>query len=100
MKAGSDRHGGERSSWSETLTQLFKPFYRTDEILERLRPVLDRGWTGYGPHSKQFESQWSDYLGVKHSHFVNSCTAALHLALTLLKLPKQSKVLTTPFTFV
>lgn len=80
--------------------QLFKPVYRVEEILKDLRPVLESGWTGTGPKCKEFERVWNKYTGAKHSHFVNSATAALHIAMRICDLPEGSKVLTTPLTFV
>lgn len=80
--------------------QLFRPYYNTEKILENLKAVFDSGWTGPGPQCKRFEDKWRDFTGTKYCHFVNSCTAALHLGVRLLDLPKGSPVLTTPLTFV
>lgn len=80
--------------------QLFRPVYRTEEIIQEIRKVLETGWTGTGPHCKAFEEEWNEFIGCKYSHFVNSCTAALHLAVRLLDLPPGSKIVTTPITFV
>lgn len=80
--------------------QLFRPKYRVEECLNALRPVLESGWTGPGPHCKGFEEEWSRFTGAEHCHYVHSCTAALHIALRLLDLPKGSKVCTTGLTFV
>jgi len=80
--------------------QLFKPKYNTEKILENLRGVLNSGWTGTGPKCKEFEEKFNEYTGAKHSHYVSSATAALHIATRLLDLKKGSKILTTPLTFV
>ncbi len=80
--------------------QLFRPTFEVEECVEAIRKVLSSGWTGTGPQCKQFEESWCQLIGAKHSHFLNSATAALHIALRLLDLPKNSKVLTTPLTFV
>ena len=80
--------------------QLFKSYYRTEEILEKIKGALEIGWTAPGKHCKEFEEKWNDFIGCKYSHFVNSCTGALHIALRLLDLPKNSKIITTPITFV
>lgn len=80
--------------------QLFKPNYRVEECLSALRPVFESGWTGPGPNCKAFEDEWNDKMGSFHSHYVQSCTAALHLALRVTSIPKGSKVLTTPLTFI
>lgn len=80
--------------------QLFRPTYEVEECLESLRKVLSSGWTGPGPQCKQFEESWCQLTGAKYAHFLNSATAALHIAVRLLDLPKGSKILTTPLTFV
>jgi dTDP-4-amino-4,6-dideoxygalactose transaminase len=80
--------------------QLFRPTYEVEECVEAIRKVLTSGWTGPGPQCKQFEESWCLLTGAKYSHFLNSATAALHIALRILDLPKHSKVLTTPLTFV
>jgi dTDP-4-amino-4,6-dideoxygalactose transaminase len=80
--------------------QLFRPTYEVEECLEAIRKVLLSGWTGTGPQCKQFEESWCHFTGAKHCHFLNSATAALHIAVRMLDLPKGSKILTTPLTFV
>jgi len=82
------------------MLQLFRPKYEVEECLSALREVLESGWTGPGPQCKKFEETWCQFVGVKYSHFMNSATAALHVAIRLLDLPKGSKILTTPLTFV
>lgn len=80
--------------------QLFRPTYEVEECIESIRNVLASGWTGPGPQCKQFENSWCEFTGAKHSHFLNSATAALHIGVRMLDLPKGSKILTTPLTFV
>ena len=80
--------------------QLFRPTYEVEECIDAIRKVLSSGWTGAGPQCQQFEASWNQFTGAKYSHFLNSATAALHIALRMLDLPKGSKVLTTPLTFV
>jgi dTDP-4-amino-4,6-dideoxygalactose transaminase len=82
------------------MLQLFRPKYEVEECLSALREVLESGWTGTGPQCKKFEDTWCQFIGVKYAHFMNSATAALHVAIRLLDLPKGSKILTTPLTFV
>lgn len=82
------------------MLQLFRPKFEVEECLDVLREVLQSGWTGPGPQCKKFEENWCDFIGVKYAHFMNSATAALHIAIKLLDLPKGSQILTTPLTFV
>lgn len=80
--------------------QLFRPTYEVEECIEAIRKVFLSGWTGPGPECKVFEESWCQFTGAGYSHFLNSATAALHIAMRMLDLPKGSKVLTTPLTFV
>jgi dTDP-4-amino-4,6-dideoxygalactose transaminase len=83
---------------------LFRPRYRADEALAEIRDCLEEGWTGAGAKTLQFERAWRLYSGFEHAHFVNSGTAALHLAVKLLKeegkWAEGDEIITTPFTFV
>lgn len=84
--------------------QVFKPFYRVDEVLAEIRECLEQGWTGAGGKTVQFEQAWRDYTGLPHAHFLNSATAGLHLAVLLLKekygWTDGDEIITTPLTFV
>ena len=59
---------------------FYKPSLGPEEIQEVVE-TLKRGWLTTGPRTKQFEREFGDYLRHKHAIAVNSCTAALHLAL-------------------
>lgn len=87
-----------------TPIQLFVPRFRTDEVLEQVRECLERGWTGLGFKTVEIEDAWKDYTGLSHAHFLNSATAALHIAFELLKeqggWADGDEVITTPMTFV
>jgi len=64
--------------------------------------VLDTmrsGWITTGPKTKAFERQLADYVGAKHCVAVNSCTAALHLALEAVGVGPGDEVITSPITF-
>src|SRR5262249_14374015 len=80
--------------------QLFHPKYRVDECLDALRAVLESGCTVPGPKCEAIEREWADSLRAPHALFLNSATAALHIAVRLLGLPPGSKIATTPITFV
>lgn len=77
---------------------VFRPSYG-DEELEALRPVFASGWIGLGPKTAEFERAFAEYIGAEHAIGVNSCTAALHLALVAAEV-KGAEVITTPMTFV
>lgn len=84
--------------------QLFVPTFRIEETLEAIRECLEKGWTGLGFKTVEFERAWKTYTGLPHAHFLNSATAGLHLALAQLKAyygwADGDEVITTPLTFV
>ncbi len=75
---------------------LFVPKFRTDEVLEQIRICLDKGWTGLGFMTLEFERAWCQYTGLPHAHFVNSGTTGLHLAMKILKELTDKSVLSPP----
>ena len=85
-------------------TQLFVPNFRIDECLAGVRECLEKGWTGLGFKTVEFENAWKTYAALPHAHFLSSNTAGLHLALHVLKTrygwADDDEVITTPLTFV
>jgi dTDP-4-amino-4,6-dideoxygalactose transaminase len=67
--------------------------------LELLGEVLRSGWITTGPKTRQFEAEFAARVGAKHAIAVNSCTAAMHLALEAIGLERGDEVITTPYTF-
>ena len=82
------------------MIQVFRPYIDTDRVLKKLKSIIDSGWVGLGPKTKEFEDKLSQYIGVKHFVALNSATSGLHLAIKCLDLPKKSKILTTSNTFI
>jgi len=84
--------------------QLFVPTFRIEETLSEIRECLEKGWTGLGYKTLEFEEAWRRYTGLPHAHFLNSATAGLHLAVRLLKerygWADGDEVISTPLTFV
>ncbi len=84
--------------------QLFVPHFRIEECLSEIRECLERGWTGLGYKTVEFEAAWKAYTGLPYTHFINSATAGLHLAVALLKQrdgwSDGDEIITTPLTFV
>ena len=52
-----------------------------EEAIESVVETLRSGWIGTGPKVKKFEEEMASFLGVKNTLALNSCTAALHMAL-------------------
>lgn len=77
---------------------IFKPNYDETE-LEALKEPLRSGWLGLGPKTSEFEKKFAEYIGVKYAVGVNSCTAALHLALKVIGVSGR-EVITTSLTFI
>jgi len=84
--------------------QLFVPKFRIEECLNEIRDCLEKGWTGLGYKTVEFEEKWKEYTGLSHAHFLNSATVGLHLAIKILKMVNNwedgDEVLSTPLTFV
>lgn len=84
--------------------QLFVPTFKIDECLSEIRECLEKGWTGIGFKTNQFEEAWKNHTGLPCAHFLNSNTAGLHLACKLYKeefgWQDGDEIITTPLTFV
>ncbi len=70
-----------------------------DAEIEEVVATLRSGWLGTGPRVAQFERDFAQYKGVGGAAAVNSCTAALHLALLALDLAPGDEVITSALTF-
>jgi dTDP-4-amino-4,6-dideoxygalactose transaminase len=78
------------------------PFFRpsiTEAEIEEVVATLRSGWLTTGPRSKQFEADFARFVGAKHAVALNSCTAALHLALDAVGLRRGDLVLVPTMTF-
>lgn len=77
---------------------FYKPSLGSEEI-DEVVATLKSGWLTTGPRTKQFEREFGDYLKHKHAVAVNSCTAALHLALEAIGLKAGQGVIVPTMTF-
>jgi CDP-6-deoxy-D-xylo-4-hexulose-3-dehydrase len=71
-----------------------------DAVIEYLKqddPILT-----HGPNVREFEAEWSKWLGIRYSVFVNSGASANLLTLAILKIrhPEGGEVITPPLTWV
>lgn len=84
--------------------QLFVPTFRIEETLAEIRECLEKGWTGLGFKTVQFEEAWKQHTGLANAHFLNSATSGLHLAVRVLKeedgWQDGDQIVTSPLTFV
>ena len=83
---------------------LFVPTFRVEEALQEIRICLEKGWTGLGFKTVDFENKWKEYTGLPNAHFLSSNTVGLHLALHIFKKEygwnEGDEIITTPITFV
>jgi dTDP-4-amino-4,6-dideoxygalactose transaminase len=84
------------------MSNSFLPFALPDtddlevaEVAEAIRSA----WITTGPKTRRFEVEFAAAVGAKHGIAVNSCTAAMHLALEAIGLQQGDEVITTPYTF-
>ncbi|MEW5956398.1 MAG: DegT/DnrJ/EryC1/StrS family aminotransferase [Chloroflexota bacterium] len=70
-----------------------------DSEINAIAEAIHCGWITTGPKARQFEAEFAAHVGAKHAIAVNSCTAAMHLALEAAGLRHGDLVLTTPYTF-
>ena len=85
-----------------TQRKRFLPFALpdiTEAEIEAVSNVLRSGWLTTGPVTREFERLFAERVGAKHAVALNSCTAAMHLALEAIGLQREDEVITTPYTF-
>jgi dTDP-4-amino-4,6-dideoxygalactose transaminase len=84
------------------MSRPFIPFHKPsigNSEIEEVVATLRSGWLTTGPRTAQFEKEFAEYVQAPFSLAVNSCTSALHLALTSLNIGAGDEVITTPLTF-
>src|SRR2546425_488855 len=77
---------------------FFRPSIGEEEIAEVVA-CLRSGWLTTGPVARELEERFAEYVGAKQAVAVNSCTAALHLALEAIGLQRGELVLVPTMTF-
>lgn len=82
----------------ESFLHFALPDIDEDELAE-IAEALRSGWVTTGPKTRQFEAEFAAAVGARHAIAVNSCTAAMHLALEAVGLRRGDEVITTPYTF-
>ncbi len=74
------------------------PRIEKEEIREVVR-CLKSGWIGTGPIVHQFEEMFRQFKGTRFAMALNSCTAALHLAMQAIGLQAGEEVIIPALTF-
>lgn len=84
--------------------QLFKASFDVEACLRQVRDCLEKGWTGMGYKTVEFEEAWKKYTGHKCAYYINSNTAGLYMAVDTLKekyrWADDDEVISTPLTFI
>src|SRR3989454_4688870 len=70
-----------------------------DDEIQSVVETLRSGWLTTGPKVKQFEAEFSRYIGCRHAVAVNSGTAALHLALDAVGIKEGDEIIVPTMTF-
>ena len=71
----------------------------TEAEVASISDAVRSGWWAKGPRTIEFEKKFAEYVGAKYCVGLNSCTAALHLALVAAGVGPGDEVITTPLTF-
>lgn len=84
--------------------QLFCAKFDVEACLEQVRECLEKGWTGMGFKTVEFENAWKEYTGLRNAYFINSNTAGLYMAVDTLKekyaWQDGDEIISTPLTFI
>lgn len=71
----------------------------TDREIEAVQEVLRSRWLTTGARAHEFEKRFAERVGARHAVAVNSCTAALHLALEAVGVGAGDLVYVPTYTF-
>lgn len=86
------------SELATSIVPFAPPAIGQDEV-DAVVLALRSGWLSTGPRVHEFERAFEAYTQAPHAVAVNSCTAALHLALLATGVEPGDEVVTTPLTF-
>lgn len=83
---------------ANTNVPFFKP-QLTEKEIDAVAETLRSGWLTSGPQVKEFEREFAEAVKSDFAIALNSCTAALHLAVEALGLQEGQAVLVPAMTF-
>lgn len=72
----------------------------TEKEKEKVMQVMDSGMLACGQYVKDFEKEFSNYIGCNYGIATSSGTTALDIALKSAGIEEGDKIITTPFTFI
>ncbi len=76
---------------------MFWP-HMSRRVAKKIPRILNSRWIGQGPKVEELERKFKSMFNLPYAVSVNSCTAALHLALILSGVKDNDEVITTPMT--
>jgi len=81
------------------VTRTSMPPY--EEYIEKIKPLWDSHWiTNMGAYHKKLERNLKEYLEASQLSLMVNGHMALEMAIQAMCFPKESEVITTPFTFI
>ena len=72
----------------------------TKKEFDVIQKPLESGWVVQGPYTQEFEKKFSEFVDVKESIAVSSCTSALHLSLAALNFKPGDEAIVPAFTWI
>ncbi len=90
--------GNKIKAVRNTFLAFSPPFIGEEEIAEVVH-TLRSDWITTGPKVERFEEEFAAFIGAPAALALNSCTAALHVALLALGIGPGDAVISTPMTF-
>lgn len=78
---------------------ITKTFFGPEEEAAIIQP-LRNGWVVQGKFVKDFEDKFAEFTGSAYAAATTSCTTALHIAVTALKLKPGDEVIVPAFTWI
>jgi len=77
----------------------FSPPDITEAEIKAVEAAMRSGWITTGPKTREFEKAFASQISVSHAVAVNSCTAAMHVALDALGVGEGDEVILPTLTF-
>jgi len=80
----------------------FLPFHKASIGEKEISEAIDSlrsGWITTGPKTRKFEEEFTRRVGAEYGVAVNSCTAAMHLALAAIGIKEGDEVIVPVMTF-
>jgi dTDP-4-amino-4,6-dideoxygalactose transaminase len=83
-------------NWKVPLSDLS---YAEDES-KAVSDVIASRWLSMGPQTEVFEKDFMEFTGSKYAFAVSNCTAAMHIAHTVLGIGPEDEVIVPSLTFI